>query len=95
MDWLSAVMNAVSLAVGVAVGSYMTFHLTKRELRKTLREFTDNKSFKDLGVVLAKSRELLESSEAKAFLIELTAVMRSLTGKGERKELIVLPTEEK
>ena len=89
LDWLAAVMNALSLAVGVAVGSLITFYLTKRELRKTFDEFRRSEVYVNLLAVLKGARGLVESPEAKLFFVRASEALKSFTMGCEKDEPVL------
>jgi hypothetical protein len=92
LDWVGAVANAVSLAVGVSVGSLITFYLTKREMKKTVRAIKDSDAVKEFTATFRLIKEFLESSEAKGFVKRLNVILDKL-GSGEtvKEELIKIP----
>jgi hypothetical protein len=94
LDWVGAVANALSLAVGVSVGSLITFYLTKKEMKKTVREIKDSDAVKEFTATFHLIKEFLESSEAKAFVKRLNTILDKL-GSAEpvKEELIKVPEE--
>ena len=91
--WLQAVLNAISLAVGVATGSYITFYLTRKQLKSLINEFSESELVQNFKVVLQEARIVLESEESKKFFKKMTEILEKfLSDESEKKEeLIRLP----
>ena len=91
--WLQAVLNAISLAIGVATGSYITFYLTRKQLRSMIDEFSESEMVKNLKAVLESMRGFLESEDSKVFLKRMREILeRFLTqSEEEKEELIKIP----
>ena len=93
MDWLGAVMNAVSLAAGVAAGSVISYFLLRREAKGLVKELVKSELYIRLNTVLKEANEVLSSEEAKLFFKRLATVMESfVASKAEQSEpLLKLP----
>jgi len=91
--WLQAVLNAISLAVGVATGSFITFYLTRKQLRSMIDEFSESEMVKNLKAVLESMRGFLESEDSKVFLKRMREILERLLTQSEeeKKELIKIP----
>jgi len=91
LDWVGAVLNAVSLAVGVATGSLISWLLLRRETKGVWKKVEASELYVRLNTVLREANELLASEEARNFFKNLTLLLQQLTVKPEKAELIKLP----
>jgi len=92
LDWVSILLNAVSLSVGVASGSIISYFLLRREMSGLAKKLIDSELYVRLNTVLKEANDVLGSEDAKKFFSRLTEVMETLVKSNKNvEELIILP----